>query len=641
MHNKKGISIILIMLIISTLLAGCSQELSPKHPRAVEGMLDLSEWRFDQDLIGLDGQWEFYWNQLLEPSDLKVTEISRTGYIEIPGSWNHYQLNDMELPGAGYATYRLIIKTGEKERLALKIPRIFTAYKLWVNDELIAYSGIVGQNRESMTPQYLPQLAFFAAQKGENEIILQVSNFYHRSGGILERLILGSEELVLNLRYKNMAYELILFGCIMIIGAYHIALFFFRRQNRSTLYFGLFCIFIGIRTLLVGERLFIYLFPGFNWEVAHKMQTLTFYLGVPLIVMFFKFVFPKDISEKFVRFIIIIGLVFGGLVLLTPARIFTTFNPIYQIVALIVIIYLTYIFFKKLFKKDKNIGLIVAGGLALFITSLNDIIFLSIWLNDNGSTLLRSIFRTGNLSSIGQMIFVFTISIVLAKQFSEAMEKEEVMTMQLKEMNLNLDQVVKQRTKALEESKEKIEHQKLELEKTNQALQLLSLKDPLTNLWNRRKFDEIIENEWNRCFRNRKSISVMILDIDLFKGYNDRYGHLAGDECLIQVAKAIANSFKRASDLVARYGGEEFVVIMPECKKDEAIKMALLLCEKIEGLKIPYGDSSLSKYVTVSIGVTSKIPDSNSSPTDLILLADKALYQAKNAGRNQIKFLAE
>ena len=301
----------------------------------------------------------------------------------------------------------------------------------------------------------------------------------------------------------------------------------------------------------------------------------------------------------------------------------------------------TYIFFKKLFKKDKNIGLIVAGGLALFITSLNDIIFLSIWLNDNGSTLLRSIFRTGNLSSIGQMIFVFTISIVLAKQFSEAMEKEEVMTMQLKEMNLNLDQVVKQRTKALEESKEKIEHQKLELEKTNQALQLLSLKDPLTNLWNRRKFDEIIENEWNRCFRNRKSISVMILDIDLFKGYNDRYGHLAGDECLIQVAKAIANSFKRASDLVARYGGEEFVVIMPECKKDEAIKMALLLCEKIEGLKIPYGDSSLSKYVTVSIGVTSKIPDSNSSPTDLILLADKALYQAKNAGRNQIKFLAE
>ena len=93
--------------------------------------------------------------------------------------------------------------------------------------------------------------------------------------------------------------------------------------------------------------------------------------------MFFKFVFPKDISEKFVRFIIIIGLVFGGLVLLTPARIFTTFNPIYQIVALIVIIYLTYIFFKKLFKKDKNIGLIVAGGLALFITSLNDIIFLT------------------------------------------------------------------------------------------------------------------------------------------------------------------------------------------------------------------------------------------------------------------------
>lgn len=133
----------------------------------------------------------------------------------------------------------------------------------------------------------------------------------------------------------------------------------------------------------------------------------------------------------------------------------------------------------------------------------------------------------------------------------------------------------------------------------------------------------------------------MVIDIDLFKGYNDRYGHWAGDETLVQVAQATINTFKRAGDLVARYGGEEFLVILPETDKDDVIKMALLLCKKIEDLHIPYSGSTVSQYLTVSIGVTARIPDINSSPKDLFLIADKALYQAKAAGRNQVKFLSE
>jgi diguanylate cyclase (GGDEF)-like protein len=641
MQNKKFIFSMIVLVFILPLLGGCSSKISFNQPRAKEGVLDLSQCRLDQKVVNLDGQWEFYWKQLLEPEDLNTTSIDNNGYIETPSSWNHHYINGEELPGEGYATYRLKLITGEQDRLAIKIPRIFTAYKLWVNEELIASSGTVGQNRDTMTPQYLPQVACFDAQPGENQIVIQVSNFYHRSGGMLESLTLGNEKLILDLRYKNVAYELVLFGCLIIIGAYHLVLFFFRRQNPSTLYFGLFCIFVGIRTLLVGERFFIYLFPGFNWEIAHKIQTLTFYLGVPLIVMFFKSIFPKDINHKICKVIVVVGILFGGLVLLTPAKIFTLFNPVYQLFCVAVIIYLTYVFLRKLGRKEKYVGLVVAGGLALFITSLNDIVFASIWLNDSGSTLLRTIFKTDNLTSVGQLLFVFTISLVLAKQFAEALEKEKVMTLQLTELNLNLDQLVKKRTEALEESGKQIESQKLELEKTNQALQLLSLKDPLTGLWNRRKFDEIVEMEWNRSLRNKRPLSLMVIDIDLFKGYNDRYGHWAGDETLVQVAQTTINSFKRAGDLVTRYGGEEFLVIMPETDKDDAIKMAMLLCKKIEDLHIPYSGSTVSQYLTVSIGVTTRIPDINSSPKDLFLIADKALYQAKAAGRNQVKFLSE
>jgi diguanylate cyclase (GGDEF)-like protein len=131
----------------------------------------------------------------------------------------------------------------------------------------------------------------------------------------------------------------------------------------------------------------------------------------------------------------------------------------------------------------------------------------------------------------------------------------------------------------------------------------------------------------------------MMLDIDCFKEYNDCYGHKAGDECLIQVAQAIEGLFKRASDLVARYGGEEFIVIMPEQGKDEAIKMAHLVRKTIEDLNIPHKCSSVSLWVTVSIGVTSMIPHVDCSPKEIFLAVDEALYQAKAAGRNQVKFL--
>lgn len=632
MNNRK------VFIIIILLLGGCANVFCYAQPKAVEGLLDLTRWRSEEGVIHLDGEWEFYWKQLLSPSEFKKTKYRPSRYIDIPSTWNGVKVNAQKLPGDGYATLRLILKTEESSRLAMKIPRILTSYQLWVNGKLLASAGQVGQSRSKMIPQYLPQVALFETRQGENEIIIQVSNYYHRSGGILESIILGSEKQILDLRYKSIAYEIFLFGCLMIMGIYHLALFFFRKKDPSPLYFGLFCLFVGIRTTVVGERFFIYLFPAANWEVVHKVQTLTFYLGVPVILIFFKSVFPQDFAQGMVRIVKVVGLAFGGLVLLTPAKIFTVFNPVYQLFTIFVCIYITFVLLKLLYQKKMGSGFIFAGTLALILTSINDIIFLSIWMNDHSSSILRTICRTGNLSSLGQLIFVFAQSLVLAQKFSYAFEKEEVVTAKLREMNLNLDKLVIKRTEALEKSRQKIEEQKAELEKNNQFLELLSLKDPLTNLWNRRQFDETMQHEWERGLKYKRPLALMILDIDRFKEYNDYYGHKAGDECLIRVAQALTDSLCE-DDLLARYGGEEFVVIMRELGKDDATEKALFLQKTIEDLKIPHQRSSVSNYITVSIGVTSMIPDLYSSPKDLFLAADRALYQAKAAGRNQVRFL--
>ncbi|NMA67954.1 MAG: diguanylate cyclase [Desulfitobacterium sp.] len=634
MFNKSKITYFVITLVgILLLLGGCSEYKSASKPKAQGGILDLTQGEFADNVIALDGEWEFYWGQFLTPG---AGEKGTNGYIQVPGSWNKYLENSRQT-GDGYGTYRLELLTKENARLALKIPRMFTAYEFWVNGELIATGGKVGETRETMTPQYLPQVAFFQAQAGSNEILIKVSNFYHRSGGMLENIQLGTEREILSLRYKALAREFFVFGSLMIIGIYHLALFFFRKKSIASLCFGLFCLLIGLRTFIVGERFFIFLFPDFSWEIAHKIQTLTYYLGVPFMLMYFRSVYPKYFHRRIIKLAQIIAVVFTLILLLTPARIFTALNPVYQIGTVLAIFYIAFALGRLTIAKEKGSILISFGALALLLTSLNDVIFHSIWLNDGGTPFLKTFIRTGNLSSAGQLVFALTNSLTLAKKFSDSLQKEEVLSAELTEINTHLDDLVLQRTKELEELNKKVEEQKKELEQANRSLKKLTLMDPLTELWNRRKYNKALEREWRRCLRSKSPLSLILMDLDHFKEFNDFYGHKAGDECLVKISGILKDSLS-SSAIAARYGGEEFIILLPDTKKNDALKIAEMLREKVESQMIPHRKSSASPYVTISIGVTSTIPDRNSSYEELFKLADRALYQAKGAGRNRVVF---
>ena len=174
-----------------------------------------------------------------------------------------------------------------------------------------------------------------------------------------------------------------------------------------------------------------------------------------------------------------------------------------------------------------------------------------------------------------------------------------------------------------------------ELESTNQLLQKLVSLDGLTHLANRRRFDEYFAQEWQRMTREQAPLSLILCDIDFFKLYNDTYGHQAGDECLRQIAQAIHHSVKRPADLAARYGGEEFVVILPHTQATGGASVATEIQERVQLLKIPHQSSTISPFVTLSLGIATTVPWHDSSPDLLLNIADKALYQAKTAGRNQ------
>ncbi len=174
-----------------------------------------------------------------------------------------------------------------------------------------------------------------------------------------------------------------------------------------------------------------------------------------------------------------------------------------------------------------------------------------------------------------------------------------------------------------------------QLKKANERLKMLSVIDGLTQIPNRRRFDEYLGAEWKRHYRDSDQMSVVMCDIDFFKLYNDNYGHQAGDDCLQKVAQAIHASVHRASDLAARYGGEEFALILPGTDPDGAMAVAEKVRTNVQNLLIAHEKSKVCEHVTLSLGVATLVPNKDNSAKQLVLLADEALYEAKESGRNQ------
>ena len=176
----------------------------------------------------------------------------------------------------------------------------------------------------------------------------------------------------------------------------------------------------------------------------------------------------------------------------------------------------------------------------------------------------------------------------------------------------------------------------LQLKLQRDRLEALTMTDGMTGIANRRRFDQQLDEEWRRCARMHIPLSAVMMDIDCFKAYNDNYGHAAGDDCIRDVAQALATIPTRAGDLVARYGGEEFACLLPGTGADGARTIAERLLDTVNDLEIPHAWSNVTGKVSISAGVGTMIPSGDAEPEELMKTADRLLYEAKNAGRNRV-----
>jgi diguanylate cyclase (GGDEF)-like protein len=214
-----------------------------------------------------------------------------------------------------------------------------------------------------------------------------------------------------------------------------------------------------------------------------------------------------------------------------------------------------------------------------------------------------------------------------------AIDERKTSELALQQTLASLEQQVTNRTAELRA--EINDRKQLEIQ-----LKLQARQDQLTTISNRLHFKEASELEWRRCKRNQQPFSLILLDIDEFKNYNDTYGHVAGDACLVQIAKLLQTVVGRAGDLVARYGGEEFIILLSETSAVGAAHVAGLVRQRLQEQQIPHQGSSVSDYVTVSLGVATCVPNANLQVDDVIQLADKALYESKRQGRDCMKLVS-
>jgi diguanylate cyclase (GGDEF)-like protein len=254
------------------------------------------------------------------------------------------------------------------------------------------------------------------------------------------------------------------------------------------------------------------------------------------------------------------------------------------------------------------------------------------WLNTEvkGLISMRDVFRYSSL-----LIAIVSTFLVVIGIFSIRRLRREVKTRKRAEQSLSkardsLEEEVNNRTHELSLAYE-------ELKKSNAQLENLSVQDCMTGIANRRKFDQTLATEWGVSTRMQSSLSLIMIDIDYFKQYNDSYGHLEGDECLKKIAMILESAVTRKTDLVARYGGEEFVILMHDTNIEEATKIAEKCRHLVIENNITHKDSKVADYLTISLGVCSIIPSPNSEPEMLIKAADTLLYQAKENGRNRVE----
>jgi signal transduction histidine kinase/FixJ family two-component response regulator len=427
--NKKYIIIISIILIGIFLIFTHRSGMHKKMPAAKKGILDITHWDFQKDgPIKLDGEWEFYWNQLITYDQLHGEDENYrpSGYVNVPGIWNKYKIENIKTSGKGYGTYRLKIKTNDIDNLkGLKILTQSTAYKLMINSETIATSGIVGKSKETTVPKYNPQIVHFKNNSNEFEIIVQISNYTYARGGFWHSINLGTIKQIRTMKENSARREMLFLGAILSMIFYHVAIYWLQRKNKSILYFIVLLLGMALRIFFTGEYFIITLIPtiDFDWLICIEYTTICW--GTTIWFAFIHEVYPDESSKKVVKVFVCISLVFTIIIVLTPMYIYTRYLIVIEVFATVILYNILISVITAVRRKKQGATLLFLGIVFFFVAYINDCLY---YMN-----VIES--EPGGLIGFTIFIMLFIQAYILAAKYSKTFDEVEELSDRMISLN--------------------------------------------------------------------------------------------------------------------------------------------------------------------------------------------------------------
>lgn len=351
-----------------------SHNIQNGFPYAKNGIIDLRNTSLT-NAIPLDGEWQFYWNQLI---DAKSNQNLKSEIVNFPFRWENYELNGSRLPSYGYASYKLIVllpKTTEPLRII--VPEMYSAYSLFINGKKVAKNGRISDKKENYIPYWQYQTVDLTESPDTLKMVLQIANFYHSKAGISKSIVLGTKPIMETHRMHTVAIDLLLTGCLFMGGLFFLGLYLMGSRDKAILLFSLYSIVYCYRIIGGGNYVLHTIIPEIDWFIALKLEYISLFLAIGLFTLYTNYLYPLDVNKLFVITISVLCFLFAIISLLFSPIVYTQLVNPFIIVMLSCIIYVLYVYFQAYKKKRPGSLFALMSSLMLMIIFL--ILILNYW----------------------------------------------------------------------------------------------------------------------------------------------------------------------------------------------------------------------------------------------------------------------
>ncbi len=620
-NMRKVVLFIGFLFIISSLLAVVYNfGLDNRSLPIDDGFLDLSETPYDElQPILLKGNWHFYPGFLPDPE----TPAPTAQTIKVPSSWTA-SIKDSENPTAqAYAAYRLQIKVPEPGYYSIALDNVYTAYRIMVNGSEINEIGTFSTEPEKSVPRFKDSIVTFHAESERADILIYVSNFIHPKSGLVTVPILGTPDSIFQLITVSHGISLML-TVVLLLSALFL-LFFYTRENSDAgiLYIVLMSVSLAIKTFATSTMMITF-FPSIPTGIILKIEYITIASGFAGFYLYFRHSFPLVVHRLVINASLLITMLFGLTVLITPIRIYNILLIPFSIIMGICMVIITGSMIIDWIRKKTLPSIILFGIFISLLAAINQFVYYFFDVNN---------LFTAELTALGITFFIIVHFYDFSSQFLKALRIS-------RETSLELEKKVEIRTR--------------ELNELNKKLQVAASRDELTALWNRNELYRRIEQEtlrYNRYYTsNSQYFSVLYMDLDNFKYFNDTYSHEVGDQVLRFFARNI-KKVNKDDNLLFRVGGDEFVMFMEKTGRKEAASFSRKLLDTLLSSRREL-EKELQTAVSPQLRLDSKTTFSCSigiavheegliNIEQLIQQSDIALNTAKRQGKNGYAFFTQ